>query len=711
MTRDDLDPSVMDGDHNKPAGGIPLKEDPKFQRYFRMLAMGLPMGAVKNAMERDGLDPAIMDGDHNLPAGAGLSDNQDGEVEEDRPKDTHRRTRLHWETLRQVRASSLWAKIDNDPELEDIHIDEEEFAQLFQAELTPNQPTNKSLVGSSAKRKGAAVRVIESKRANNGGIILARLKLTHDEMADAVDRIDENVMTGEQMEHIIEYLPTKEERRALEAYMLEGDQDAADKFDGLCECEKFMVAMMTVRHAKRKVRALLFKLQFEGCLDSLEQDVNTVELACDELKNSDRLRKLLGIVLNLGNRLNTAGATGKRKAGAFSLNSLLKLSQAKAFDKKTTFLQYVVLVVQRNNEDLLHFKDDISTALKADKIYWDQCLSDLEDVENQLENVRRMALYQARLAQMYQLQQTNNPKGDDNESLSDASMTLEEEVEALRSSGIGLFTLSAIKKVSTLRDKVEATKVKFAKLLEYFGEEHRRDLQPHDLFDIIATFSRDFDKAKDTVIAEAKKKKREERKRQGKIAGSPNQTPRSAGPKGRAGYSPGDSPTSPKSDAGVRYSSYPNSFMGEKLPSPQSQQRQSSPMRPQQRKPSPTPQQQRKSSPMRTQERDVSENSMQQHSSTMNGMYSTPKQLSSTDDTRRRSGGSRDREAALRQKARMRRRMGQNHSRRAGTHTDGGTPEEGRPPRNTEIQSGGGGMSPRSSVRKQRRDEVRRNNS
>jgi hypothetical protein len=78
-------------------------------------------------------------------------------------------------------------------------------------------------------------------------------------------------MTGEQMEHIIEYLPTKEERRALEAYMLEGDQDAADKFDGLCECEKFMVAMMTVRHAKRKVRALLFKLQFEGCLDSLEQ--------------------------------------------------------------------------------------------------------------------------------------------------------------------------------------------------------------------------------------------------------------------------------------------------------------------------------------------------------------------------------------------------------------------------------------------------------
>ena len=80
---------------------------------------------------------------------------------------------------------------------------------------------------------------------------------------------DENGLTAEQIENIIEYLPTREERKALESYMLAGGQDAAEKFDGLCECEKFMVSMMTVKHAKRKVRALLFKLQFESCLEAL----------------------------------------------------------------------------------------------------------------------------------------------------------------------------------------------------------------------------------------------------------------------------------------------------------------------------------------------------------------------------------------------------------------------------------------------------------
>jgi hypothetical protein len=84
-----------------------------------------------------------------------------------------------------------------------------------------------------------------------------------------VNTSDDNAMTSEQMQNIIEYLPTLDERKALETYMLSGGTDAAEKFDGLCECEKFMVAMMTVKYAKRKVRALLFKLQFGSCLQSL----------------------------------------------------------------------------------------------------------------------------------------------------------------------------------------------------------------------------------------------------------------------------------------------------------------------------------------------------------------------------------------------------------------------------------------------------------
>jgi len=515
MERDGVDPSVMDGDHNKPAGfgsGVPLKDDPKYNKYFKMLKMGLPMGAVKNALERDGLDPSVMDQDHNLPTS---SSEVNKAKEEKKPKDTHRRTRLHWDTVRKVRSNSLWAKIDQDEEIEDIQIDEDEFQELFQAELTPSAANKIRSTGSN--KKGAAVRVIDSKRANNGGIILARLKITHDDMAEAVDRIDNTAISAEQMQNVTEYLPTSEERKALEEYMLSGGVDAAEKFHGLCECEKFMVAMMTVKHAKRKVRALLFKTQFQSCLESLVTDTTVVEKACDELSSSTRLRKLLGIVLNVGNRLNTAGVSGKSKAGAFKLDSLLKLNQAKAFDKKTTFLHYIVLVVLRNNELLLRFKDDLPTVMKADRVYWDQVEQDLEEVENQLENVRQMSLHQARLVtrrwrKKKKRQQQQQSQIEDDNSLSDCSLSLEEEVELLRATEIGVFTLGAIKKVSALRDKVETTKLKFSKLLEYFGEDENADSQPHDVFNIIVTFCRDFEKAKEQVSENMKKKRREERK-------------------------------------------------------------------------------------------------------------------------------------------------------------------------------------------------------
>ena len=43
--------------------GPPLKEDAKYIKYFKMMKMGLPKDAVQHAMARDQLDPAILDMD------------------------------------------------------------------------------------------------------------------------------------------------------------------------------------------------------------------------------------------------------------------------------------------------------------------------------------------------------------------------------------------------------------------------------------------------------------------------------------------------------------------------------------------------------------------------------------------------------------------------------------------------------------------------
>jgi len=84
---------------------------------------------------------------------------------------------------------------------------------------------------------------------------------------------NETAMSANQAQGIIEYMPTLAERKSLRDYMKAGPsqngESAAKSFERLCECEKFMVAMMTVKQSKRKIRALLFKLQFRGCIHDL----------------------------------------------------------------------------------------------------------------------------------------------------------------------------------------------------------------------------------------------------------------------------------------------------------------------------------------------------------------------------------------------------------------------------------------------------------
>ena len=152
--------------------------------------MGLPTEAVKNALQRDGKDPSIIDlnPEKSLTSqkgdlGEGKSEPMGGIREDNPPTDKFRRTRVHWETHDIVRSNTMWAMVNRDPDVARLNVDEEEFTSLFQAE---SKPTQQSAPSPGATEQGA-VKVIDKKRANNGGITLARIKLSYKEVAAAVD--------------------------------------------------------------------------------------------------------------------------------------------------------------------------------------------------------------------------------------------------------------------------------------------------------------------------------------------------------------------------------------------------------------------------------------------------------------------------------------------------------------------------------------------
>ena len=199
------------------------------------------------------------------------------------------------------------------------------------------------------------------------------------------------------------------------------------------------------------------------------------------------------MILTLGNRLNTAGPTGKVQADAFTLDTLPKLKQAKTFDKKTTFLHYLVRTIRKNNKILLNVKDDMPTVFKAEKVQWKQLELEVERLEKDLDEVRKIAL-------------CSNVGGpglmDDTQTLQTSTISLAQEVETLQETSVGRFTLDACLRLSTIVNEVTRAKSQFDGLLSYFGEEGTMD--PDELFGIVATFCRDFDRCLEEVVAREK---------------------------------------------------------------------------------------------------------------------------------------------------------------------------------------------------------------
>jgi Formin Homology 2 Domain len=137
-----------------------------------------------------------------------------------------------------------------------------------------------------------------------------------------------------QLKALKEYLADADERRGLIAYMKKGgkSEDAKQQlYADLSETEKYMVTLMEVPDAGAKLDAMLFRNVFTNRFEDITDATRTLNSACDELRSSEKLRKLMAMILTVVNQINTGGE-GKLAMG-FTLDALLKLNEVRSILK------------------------------------------------------------------------------------------------------------------------------------------------------------------------------------------------------------------------------------------------------------------------------------------------------------------------------------------------------------------------------------------
>lgn len=244
-----------------------------------------------------------------------------------------------------------------------------------------------------------------------------------------------------------EYLPSEEESGIIGSYT--GDADM------LGQAEKYMKEMSGFPTAAKHIQAMIYKQQLSVRVAECCTTLTAIESACDDVKMSTGFKKILKTILKVGNQMND----GEKHLG-FTLDSLLKLQSAKAFDKKTSILQYVITLIYRNDEKSLDFPNDLTHCAEASRLTLDSA------------HQEQVALKQGHEASVRIV--AESMKGDPPANVLAAMSVMTS------------FLSDAKQRLEELSAKVDGVKKKFANVLAYFGEE--ASMSSQDFFSTLTAF-------------------------------------------------------------------------------------------------------------------------------------------------------------------------------------------------------------------------------
>ncbi|EMS60086.1 Formin-like protein 11 [Triticum urartu] len=243
----------------------------------------------------------------------------------------------------------------------------------------------------TSKEAAQVVRILDPKKAQNLAISLKALSVSAEEVSCAVK--EGNELPSDLIQTLIRWVPNTDEELRLRLYTGELSQ--------LGPAEQFLKAIFDIPYIYERLDALLFMAGLPEEASNVKQSFATLEMACEELKNSRLFLKLLEAVLKTGNRMNVG--TFRGGAQAFKLDTLLKLSDVKGTDGKITLLHFVVQEIihsegVRSARAAKEQKGSVSSVDNNDLIeeeYKQLGLQVVSSLGDELQNVRNAAILDA----------------------------------------------------------------------------------------------------------------------------------------------------------------------------------------------------------------------------------------------------------------------------------------------------------------------------
>ncbi|KRX52434.1 FH2 domain-containing protein 1 [Trichinella sp. T9] len=239
---------------------------------------------------------------------------------------------------------------------------------------------NRTMSSTTERRRKEAVEInlLDPKRSININIFLKQFRGGVEELANLIrcDRADE-IGSPEKLRGMIKILPDQDEMAIIEGFT--GDRTK------LGDAEKFFLYLREIPYYRIRVETMLLKSEFATIIEGMKSSLEIMLRAAREVLKSRALPDLLCSVLLVGNYLNLGVYSGN--ACGFRLVSLWNLVDVRANLPNMTLIHYFAAEVEKKNQKLLSFCEELPHVEEASKIPLDILYADYRSMQERTRKV------------------------------------------------------------------------------------------------------------------------------------------------------------------------------------------------------------------------------------------------------------------------------------------------------------------------------------
>ncbi|KAI9336208.1 hypothetical protein DFJ73DRAFT_850689 [Zopfochytrium polystomum] len=312
------------------------------------------------------------------------------------------------------------------------------------------------------------VTLLDLQRARNMEILLGSLRVKNPDLKEAIMTVNDEVLTQERLNVLEQCLPTDDEIELVQSY----PGPATD----LGMAERFILTIASVPRFRQRLHAIAYRRKFKEELEEIVPDMATLNKAIQSVRTSQALRRVLEVILVVGNFLN-GSSKFRGHAYGFDMETLLRLRETRAWDEASirdrapTVLHYVARRLEETDCSVDELAGDISSVEPASRVSVPALLSAARSLGKGIELIKAELVEVARVA----------------------SATSETDWfrDVMQS-----FVVSAEVQVGDIIKRAEALEVALRDLLVYFGEDvDKRQEPPEDFFRVLWEFQTSLSRA------------------------------------------------------------------------------------------------------------------------------------------------------------------------------------------------------------------------